>query len=83
MFVWFVRVRSDGLAVQVLRRVLVDVIRFLFGGVDVGMRVFVRMRVRVGVRVHGSVGMPVFVRVEMCMFMLVLSFAHGFFLFEN
>jgi hypothetical protein len=53
--------------VQLLGRMLVLVYRFLAGGVNMVMRVFVRMRMFMGVRMDHSIGVTVFMGVDVRM----------------
>jgi hypothetical protein len=62
---------GTGGSVQLCNRVLVPVYRLLARGVDVVMRVLVRMGVRVGVGMHHAIGVPVLVGVYVGMYVRV------------
>jgi len=77
-----------GGAVQLLNRVFVNVLRLLARGMDVRVRMFVRMGVLVGVTVDRSILVPVLVdvavRVDVGVSVLVLdSRRHGITLLSN
>ena len=67
----FGQVLGSGVFVQLLNRVLVAVFGFLAWGVNVGMRMLVRVGVLVGVRVLCPVCVRVLVGVDVCMEMRV------------
>jgi hypothetical protein len=88
MVVQFHLVLGTDVPVQFLDRVLVLVYRLLAWGVDVVVRVLMRMRVLVGVDMHHAIRVPVLVgmdvRVDVGMWVLVLDLTyHRVFLLQS